>query len=732
MQLLSDLVDLSEKDGISRSKMYFAIWREAQLHAGRNDNAIGEALYEWILLDSTGGDLSGSEYFYSDGVLLSNLVGECRGQGKMGQSRYWSNFGMRYLENYIGCSLETSLYPAQGSLFPWLPAAQSRIFPMRYGEQSLPRAQERLLNKQWQAGYFMHRTLFSIHKVEMWQSFYEGNWVRAAELADWLRQYVITTEAAEAKPPKKNYNWNQRRALHASATEVLEEITSLHGFYEEGIRLNLEALEEYPSKGHFNLAHVRMRRLKMIASSSPASQEELEEGLAWLTGAFEAHFTSKWSSPWTAGANLRTQISILHGLGRDTEALAVLAETKELFPEQQRYNLSSEITLANSMSSIDPQLEAVFEKLLSIYRDQGLKIYEPGLYRLYAAYLFRCGRLQEAIAMQEEALRLYKALGVEARVLEALATLAKYQAAAQLDYLAATTRNTLRNELIDKRHLLTPELSTMVDAVLNPRNKEQLIADLQPLEVLTMVSTDETPEARFLLTNPTKSPVTGKLSAVYLNREDTPVKNLTLASIDGSGKPMAMSMPFELTIDSGEQIPFYLSSPTLEPGQNVSYALIWQENGNSYAIQSLWHTSETNVRADVDALEASLIQQNSFYQVPLHHFLRRTDIVNTAMVDFRLVSETPVRIEVYGDTGELLFIDANADGDFDDPGDLLAVDTDKNGFADVTFHENQQKLEIEIYWTAKNIDLKQTVSIHVELLKNGSWEKTAVDEIQLR
>ena len=96
----------------------------------------------------------------------------------------------------------------------------------------------------------------------------------------------------------------------------------------------------------------------------------------------------------------------------------------------------------------------------------------------------------------------------------------------------------------------------------------------------------------------------------------------------------------------------------------------------------------------------------------------------------RAIAERPTRIEAYGDSGALLFIDAEGNGDFNDPGDVLATHIIKGGSPVISMTGAPKLIELR-YQALVPLEGEP---IHIELQRaagttDGEWTTDVVDRI---
>lgn len=103
------------------------------------------------------------------------------------------------------------------------------------------------------------------------------------------------------------------------------------------------------------------------------------------------------------------------------------------------------------------------------------------------------------------------------------------------------------------------------------------------------------------------------------------------------------------------------------------------------------------------------------------------------MVGVRAVANEPTRIEAYDEQGNLLFIDAEGNGTFNDPGDLLAT-RNVSGMVPLLELGATQRL-IEFRYKVHDRRRSEFVEVqiqHSEAPAIDDWKTDAIDKIQLK
>jgi len=701
-------------EGMKTRQVYGAVWREAQLYSGDENAALAEVFYRWILLHSTGHDLSGATRPHSGLTLVGNLIGACRRQGKLAECRRWAAIASRLLTRE-GIIMDPARYADMGSLFDFLPEVRARNFPLRMNEQLLPSNSNLFLN---------YKQLRGMEAVAA-QAWMEGDWVLAAEQASWVR----TVGFALKDNPEENSDFAHMHVMYEfhNATQLLTEILYELGYEDAADVMLYQRIKEMPAYAYGSWRHAHLRQVIWKARRGlvdPETFQNLEEASVKIKA-------SKYASRYLLFLNEQAQVWTRYATGDKAGAFEKLTaiEAGDYRNHHETSLLRIDLSLLEGIT--DPALEEVFFKLLEKYRSAGNKIAEPGLYRRYAQYLALCGDWEGAIAMQKESLRLYAALGMRARVAEAEALLAAYlseaghlhaarRLAAQWDASDPTLPSGIRQRLIDVGDML---------ATAEPVSRPQIASarvDLQPLSVVTETLLGREAYGYFTLANPTEHTQAGELC---LRGSDATLMmdSAGQREIVGTLNPSAAMQEDCLTLElaPGELLVIRLESPAHDLVDGSEAQLSWGTQ------ESQWQFQTGQAASSVSVTNANLVQPNPFYLVPLCHTLMHPGNDQSAIVDFRLVGSVSGRIEVYAlDSGELLYVDANGDGDLQDSGDLLTQDANGNQWPDIEFVDTSQPITIEVYFAGSDHAAQTPKTLDVQVLENGEWIIHAVNVLE--
>ena len=109
--------------------------------------------------------------------------------------------------------------------------------------------------------------------------------------------------------------------------------------------------------------------------------------------------------------------------------------------------------------------------------------------------------------------------------------------------------------------------------------------------------------------------------------------------------------------------------------------------------------------------------------------------------DFQFATDMPCRLEIFDvddtdgtivDPGRLLAIDAEGDGYFSSPADALLSDHSADGTSDIIIGRDSRCLEIHV-WPLVRLAAGQSITLRSSLrTADGSWAPSAINEIKDR
>ena len=428
----------------------------------------------------------------------------------------------------------------------------------------------------------------------------------------------------------------------------------------------------------------------------------------------------------------------------------------------------------------DSNLDGDFNTLLKTLRAQGNKCGEPTLYRMYGDYLLGQNRPAEAVFMYSECLRMTRGFGwflhepkilgplLDARLaggdLEgARATLAELGKWLETHPDAPATRragaHAIRAAALVKlgdeagarqafrlAREIGRELPAFQQRDFTRESEELAIREMpktpaavesgsvpelrvQPLEVVAIAEPGKTAHTRFAIFNPTSRSIRGHF---LLTGPGAAAGKSNTVSFQAGQPPISLRQPRTVAAGSESQLEI-----TLAAGAGVTAAKVevaWENEGQSPGAAGNWDVSWDAAASRSVVLDASRLEANPFRSVALFHELA-IPLGEEIGIAFRLRSSIPLRFEyLTADTHELVAIDANGNGDFNDAGDLHVRGPDGVTAAIYPIAAGTRTLTAEIrIFSPDGLPLLATggpLVLEAEVHRNGRWCKEAENTLK--
>ncbi|MGB0743600.1 MAG: hypothetical protein ACPGSB_03645, partial [Opitutales bacterium] len=663
--------------------MKLVMWREAQVRTGRADPLWGLRIFQW--LDRPDG-LSWSAK--SIGPLYGNIIGRMHEAGQLGEAHLL----ILKMENSLKDDGLNTLSGETSDLGPWserIPGIRKRPFPVHTQTQG-----ERP-SRHFKFSYFLAMGNIAA------QAYAEGEWQRAAELYIWIRKYADSY--IEANPGALTGQDNQSYETLYSyqySTTTLAEILELNGEFTDALEI-LEPMiardyRPYDGSAHFNAQFYREYLLfKLGRSDSDALQRAAR--------IYEAYSNNQY-----ADISRKAQLTVFYSQllehhGEIEEAWKKLHDFEsELDPVSltPRNTIRiGKIKLAMSTGEI-ADVEKWLLESLDYVRSRGLKMRETELYELYAEYMADKQHYSDANYLLNEARRLYSSLGIESAV------------------------ERTERRLADFRDMSSAQEGATA-AVAPP-----LQIDLQPSNMTSETLKNQDAYGRFALSNLSFQSAEGFLKfeghIETLTSEGLPYR-LTLIIDD---ELPVRELQHELRLLANEQV--IIDTLARKPKGDAGRLKLSYIQDDRSLIHAEWIYSSSPADIPKSFTNANFLQDNPYYLVPVFHTLQRRSIEVSPTTDFRFVAVVPMRIEVYdSSTGQLVYIDANGDGDWLDAGDQITQDLDRNGIPDVKFKGDSLTADIELHFHAPMSESGNPVEISLQMRVDDDWKMQCQNEISL-
>ena len=428
----------------------------------------------------------------------------------------------------------------------------------------------------------------------------------------------------------------------------------------------------------------------------------------------------------------------------------------------------------------DSNLDGDFNTLLKTLRAQGNKCGEPTLYRMYGDYLLGQKRPAEAVFMYSECLRMTRGFGwflhepkilgplLDARLaggdLEgARATLAELgkwlethpdapatrRAGAQAIRAAALVKlgdAASARQAFRLAREIGRELPAFQQRDFTRESEELAIREMpktpaavesgsvpelrvQPLEVVAIAEPGKTAHTRFAIFNPTSRSIRGHF---LLTGPGALAGKSNTVSFQAGQPSISLRQPRTVAAGSESQLEVTLAAAAGVTAAKVGVA--WENEGQSPGAAGSWDVSWDAAASRSVVLDASRLEANPFRSVALFHELA-VPLGEDLGIAFRLRSSVPLRFEyLTADTHELVAIDANGNGDFNDAGDLHVRGPDGVTAAIYPIAAGTRTLTAEIrIFSPDGLPLLATggpLVLEAEVHRNGRWTKEAEDTLQ--
>lgn len=729
------LAELEEAYVLAESKFsnttffYRIIWWEAQGQSGSQNEEWGIKLYRYLMDRNHRKDPNSAIRIpANDYILYGNISGALRDTGKAAQARAIILQVEESQRKHRNMDTECTIYKDLGPLFSFMPTARKRAFPIYQSDLS-----NRLKSNNPHIIYYP--LLYGIRYAAT-AAQDTGDWVRAAELNDWYLRY--TDEYMKGNRPMRG----EVCGVSLEVTKKLAEICLMHGHPEEAARFYEEFIAK--AEGPYRAFATQTFDAKTSLALVKAQLGTLTEEALEIANIAEKRITQSpfYSRIGKIDIKLR-KARIYYALGYTQEAWemvnALFTDTAgDVNPYLQTYLLRTAIDLALADGGTHPELGNWLILALENERHMGNKFAELSLYEKYAQYLAINGLHTEAVAIQREAIRLAKAMNLPdrlARAQEVFNQLSKPLETSAPEEHSAPEKPTVKSnpDRAQETSVLPgqqPEIPKENQlGVTGQRTTSTGGVDIQPNQSITTSLPGQPAHGRFYLINPSANEIQGTLQLEgRIDLLTWQNKNWLIVGSSPSFQETSLSSPLTLTAGASCVIDI-TGLPSTDDGSGAEIECYWMVDGKPTAT-GRWNYRESTTEKRIAVIDAHEIKSNPFYLVPIHHMIQRQNAGEAEVVDITVQTSPPMRIEAYHDsTGQLLYIDANGDGDFEDKGDLVVSDANRNNWPDLLFDADQHLASIVLY-VKPETDQKTEQELTVKLLDNGTWRIDAIDVIK--
>lgn len=697
-------------------QLYQALWKDAQTGSGRTDKEWAAFGFEYIVNKAW----EYQAFDFSANSASNAVLTLLRVHRIAAANRAFVPF--RYKMKRQGLSQNITDYPLESTpmeTFPeiklyHLPATPPKRISMIH---PMGNANSKTTQKFSSNTVNALENLSALHLIHgRWKSAIEWR-LAAANLATKLDDFKKGVEINESYLTNMN-----------GATSSLIAL----GFHDEALKIALSLRgENYLNASGYGWRAHQISDINVLECRHALGTLRKSKDLEWIDSRVEKLRANKYVQTDDVQKAELVQVKVYLSIG-DSDLnrqalthLEKLASTEEYLPARL---FRIELNLKeNSLDGLEEELIS----LLKQYRESGRKIDEWKLYSLYAELLLKEGRLEESLAMQREALRLLKAFDLfPFEPLEKM-KLARILLASGLEKEAAREAALAKSIVANTKRFSGPHLDRVIGslesftlespAIAKPDEKPSSFGVvLQPTQSLIVPIEGKPGEAKFTLMNLSNQPMEGTLalsgtetSLTYLEDEAS-----VQALIGISGK----SKLSQLKIDPGT---YLLLSIKLAPDSywDGKVQIEWKAAKKSAKASVTFEKKEFGVSSAV--IDAGNYQLNEFYGVPIHHHFHKTG--NDPDLDFRVKTSMAARVEGYDTDDKLLFVDANGNGSFLDPGDLINLDEDASGYPDLPLQKDEALFRLQVY--PKGAPTEEGIEVSIEGKDGKNWIVMSIDHL---
>lgn len=586
---------------------------------------------------------------------------------------------------------------------------------------------------------------------------------RTQEALDISTQAVTIMRPWERRSKQEDKDFYDALNSTANLWEDIGNLDEVIALREEMVTKPVSGLSNYV--WHRNLSQLQWLKDQRYGSDA----EHLESALEALAVVENWHDQTARLASWLDYARM------LAIRGRFDEALSYIDKSRKLAEEiaarTDIINADFALLELQVMQSNTNQLsEERFEKVLEAYRQLGYKNREPFVYAVYADYLKLKGDAVKALQVTDLELQMMKSYGWTCRIPMTMIRKANlYLMIGDIESAEALWREILAYvkdhpeipEYLKQRieHARTAFINEK-DRILKNRQSKALVewkagsleaasdADvsaetklaglqihtpsilMQPLEIRSEVAVGEVAGGRVTLSNISELPITG---VVQVDGRHTPVMIETwdapsgvMKVIVGDGTQTKQSQ--EMTLQPEEQVVVYLEAQAVS-NQFTEIDVQWLDPSLANPLKHLWKYRSSDILKNIAVVNTNIDIKNAFMPVIMYQevFYRERESIYQ---NYRFRTTSSGRIEIIDDVSrELIAVDANGDGDFEDVGDILNVDQDRDGYPDIPLDKDNNLAAIEVLFYEDQLS-SDDVELVMEMRIDGQWQEEAINIIR--
>jgi tetratricopeptide (TPR) repeat protein len=711
LRALDEVMTAVDRDGGHFRHFYLEIWREAQLRTGREDPDWGADIWDWMFRTS----LARADEQLAHGV-AANLLGSLHGSHRFGRAKEV----LAWLENAVwrsGFELDPRNYADLGEGLATLPEIRRRQVPMEppIGKMRIHPTGEFGVSKSFSFG---DASVFLAIAADRERG---GHWQEAMEWRVWAQSWATAkTELREDKKPEGEVSNIWYRGVDDNAGNL-----RLLGLT-EAAKEEYQRIIESPWPDYYQGRTKLRAKLDRIDCCLDLGQFEagfVEEAAELAKQAKANSYLVKRS--WQQA--MLTHARCLLAAGNQTDGAKMLDELISDGCEPARHERCLHHLKTGHLDGVEDDLK----RLLAHHRSAGQKISEAGVYALYARFLEAAGRLDEALAMRRESIRLMRSFDLFPLLPGELARLscllAKCGDRAGSDAAAAEATRLAGNEQripARIREMVTSLLASrpQADNLSKALPEKRGTVDLQPLRSLVIPVAQRPLQGRLTLSNPTAVAVEGTLAfdgipadAAWDEASGEAHVALGSAGVDRLSK---------VRIEPGSFAIIRLAAAPGAIGKGT-LTTVWSAPGQKDQT-SEWNIDDAEAGVSSAVIEAGEYQGNLFYSVPIHHHFVRADLTD-GPADFRIVASAPARIELYDGEDQAVFVDAQGDGSLSGISDVLYTDRNSDGAGDIASKDGQASFRLQVFPEGAIAPAGLTLTVETKIA--GDWVAVSEDRI---
>jgi tetratricopeptide (TPR) repeat protein len=697
----------------------FWVWHEAQHDTGKGDPEWSLMLYRSIY------DIAKAEKRFDWTMHVRfNLVTSYQGLCQWANARAVLNEAEDYYKS-IGFDLDPNMLPEAGDWDAKVPFVKIREFPfMVPNGRAVVRAQRRE-EKDPSKPIYLDNMLTGLMAGLAYEDEAMGRWDRAIERCIWIREWANAVNEHNSDKDRKFKVVRDNEDDFRSATGRMISILVNLGFTEKALALIDDGLARKRESGYGLrdrlLLEIRKERLLVEYGEEDETLIATMDRFIALEGT-SPHIVEGWMS---LARIYKAQGLVTLGRFDEAEAL-LLAMTGR---DQRRLAgwLYPELALVDIMIECGEFAKAkkTLHELMEVLRVTGKKTDELALYRTYMKWAFRSGNWEEALRAQHEVMRLVESFrmtplipqeqAVLSRIMAELGDRAESDRLADLARAGAKGRESRFVEIIERQLRDRPDKGSASPAsrvLIQPRRVVSVPLDGLPARAVISLVNHGGREAKGLLR------VKGLPAKIHWDQ----ASGQGTVEVEDAPGDSVERVSGEIRIGAG-MLAIFSCFGQLAGDMQRSVLLEWEGGGGE---PCEWIIGAAETEGEGAVIDAAEYVDDPFFLIPIHHHLQSK---TKGMVNLRVVTSQPCRVELYDGEGALQMVDAQGNGSLADAGDWLGLDSDRNLAAEVLPDPATGEARFLLHLDPKDWNGAEPLRIRVEWLVNGEWFLAAEDRI---